>query len=209
MKRKTQIFLAIFSTLILSVSVANGQVRYGVKGGMNFSSFSSFEVGYISEAVNSHTGFNAGVAVCVDLPFGLAIQPELLYMEKGMDLEKAVLKTSYLELPVSLQWGLDLIMMRPFIAVTPYVGYALNVSGKNIPGYVLDNKLYNRVEYGVGIGGGIDIWRLQINARYCWNIGNFGDVDFLGVTDKNIAELVSTLNDGNYRGFELSLLFFF
>lgn len=215
MKRK--IAIVIFALLIAFFvpNGAKGQISYGVKGGMNFTSFSYFEVGEISEAVNSYTGYNAGVAVKFKLPYGFAIQPELLYVSKGARFSgdaKVHLQTDYIELPVNIQIGLDLIMLRPYLALTPYIGYAVrkdvsigSESYKDVFGW----NQYNRFEYGVGIGGGIEFWRFQISARYNWNIGNFTNFSTEGITDVVTEKVIQTINKGNFRGLEISLAFLF
>ena len=84
------------------------------------------------------------------------------------------LAMSYVELPVSFQWGPDLLIFRPFVDVTPFVGHLLH----NNVDTIIDGHLYGSaqgrsgrqtIEYGVGVGGGIDIWKLRLIARYNWN----------------------------------------
>ena len=50
----------------------------------------------------------------------------------------ADLQVGYLEVPVSFQWGPDLLLFRPFLDVSPYVGYAL--SRKVSPDALLTQK---------------------------------------------------------------------
>lgn len=199
---------------IFTVSSLEAQVKFGIKGGMNFTSYSYYEFGNISEAVNSHTGFNAGLAVNFKLPYGFAIQPELLYVSKGARFSgdaKFHLIADYIELPVNIQVGLDLIMIRPFLAVTPYIGYAVrkNVSSLDSESSMSDWGLMNRFEYGVGIGGGVDFWRMQLSVRYNWNFGKLTNISTEGITDSVTEQLIKTVNKGNFRGLEVSIAFFF
>lgn len=216
MKMRKIIISFVFALAFLVTFPAQAQISYGIKGGINFTSFSYFEVGNISEAVNSYTGFNAGAVVKFKLPYGFAIQPELNYVSKGARFTgdaKVHLKTDYVELPVNVQYGLDLIMLRPYIAVTPYIGYAvrkdLTIGGASYK-ETFGWDHYNRFEYGIGIGGGIEFWKFQVSARYNWNIGNFTHFKTENIITDTVTEnVIKTINKGNFRGLEISIAFLF
>ena len=140
--------------------------NFGVVGGANFHTYNPKTIG-----TQTLTQWHAGLVYKVSLPLGFQIQPTLLYNVKAATTDQAPvdLSVGYLELMPSVQWGVDLILFRPFIEVSPFVGYATNGWGdlKNI----WENN-EGRFEYGLGIGGGLQIWRFQLNARYNWNYGN-------------------------------------
>ena len=171
------------------------------------------------------TGFHAGLTYKFNLPLGFAVQPSVLYHMKSSLVEGAIAdvttfdyKMGYVEVPVSLQWGPDLLMFRPFVDVTPFVGYALNneASGVKLQGEFMSkvqNKWegVNRLEYGLGLGGGIEIWKLQLVCRYNWNFGDLFNAD-AGTADWN--EIWNTATDSvktgkNFGGVTLSLAFLF
>ena len=81
----------------------------------------------------------------------------------------------YLEMPLNVQWGLDLIVMRPFIQVAPCIGYDfLNNTSETAAGHALGTVTTdaNRLEYGLSVGGGLDILNsFQISVNYNWNFG--------------------------------------
>ena len=110
---------------------------------------------------------------------GFSIQPSLIYQVKGAKTEvltiDSEIKVGYLELPVSFQWGPDLLLFRPFVDVSPFVGYGLNTSNwSELTGEVKNAWDYgNRWEYGIGLGGGLEIWKLQVVARYNWDFAPF------------------------------------
>ena len=168
---------------------------------------SRFELGYISESVSNYTGFTAGVAFSFDMPLrGMTIQPELNYVSKGAmyrgenpagGSEDARFRTDYIELPVNFQFGLDLILLRPYLMVSPYIGYAVYKDSGIVS---WDNT--NRFEYGIGIGGGVDFWKFQLQVKYNWNIGQLARN-----TDR--IEAGGAVRMGNYRGLEVNLVFFF
>ncbi len=187
--------------------------KFGVKGGIDFISLDRFKAGEVSDAVRSYTGFSAGAVFSFDLPVqGMTLQPELNYISKGAKIMKegehlTNIRVDYIELPVNWQVGLDLILMRPFVAITPYIGYALYHTPADM-GW----DHFSRFEYGIGVGGGIDVWRFQLQFTYKWNLSSImqplevasGDV----VLDPS-QELVQAVKDCSFRGFEINLAFFF
>ncbi len=196
---------------------SSAQTRWGITGGMNFNTSKFTDID-----VNARAGWNAGLTCLVDLPLGFSLQPSLIYSQKGVnlissDLLNASQNIGFIELPVSVQWGPDLLLFRPFIDATPYVGYAVSnkfvakVADSSISGSVAgDSTSWNdlrRFEYGIGVGGGINVWRLQVLARYCWNFGSLYSVE--GWDD--IKESFSDLNreSKNFGGVHVGISFFF
>lgn len=191
---------------------------FGITGGVSF-------VGVKEASAGLTTGYHAGLTYKFDLPFGFAIQPSVLYHQKGSVVEDAYengkpldLKAGYLEVPVSFQWGPDLILFRPFFDVTPFVGYGLNnrVSGYSLHTNAVDKSVnqwegLNRLEYGLGLGLGLDIWKLQLIGRYNWNFGTLFDSNGKLPSSENVLSNVkSSLLDGkNYGGLTLSVAFIF
>lgn len=215
MKRTISIIIALtlVSCMVQTVSAKDGIFKVGVKGGINFTSISHFELGYISESVSTHTGFNAGLAFSVAMPVnGMTLQPEIGYVSKGAMFpgEKQMrIRMDYVEIPVNLQYGLDLILMRPYLMVSPYVGYSVlrrptEVNWTNL----------NRFEYGIGIGGGIDFWRFQLQVKYNWNLSRLVNSvpesrpDEGGVVIDS-DNLLKAVRKAAFRGLEVNIVFFF
>jgi hypothetical protein len=153
---------------------------FGITGGASF-------LGIRNVSPELTTGYHAGLTYQIDLPFGFAIQPSVLYHVKGSLAEAPILnqdvydvfKTGYVEVPVSIQWGPDLILFRPFLDVTPFVGYGVQNN--------LSWDGFQRLEYGLGTGIGLEFWRIQLIGRYNWNFGPLysaarDDYNFGGIT---------------------------
>lgn len=199
MKRFLSI-VAVFAAFLFAGTKASAQIgHFGVIGGLTFSKAN------VSEIKNlNYTGFHAGVAYQLDLPLGFSIQPELVYQQRGtkyMDITstKNNMSIGFIELPVNIQWGPDLVLFRPYLMVSPYIGYAVtnkfyrdNIQIKNEWGD------FNRFEYGVGLGIGVEIWKFQLSGKYCWSLGN--------VFDRKIENL---FDDAKFGGFQLSLAILF
>ena len=189
--------------MIMGLSQVSAQTRFGVVGGVNFS-----ESNYRQWENDKIVQYQAGLTCLVKLPHGFAIQPSLLYQAKGLRYDPAAgtdvqnvaqsidVKMGFIEVPVSIQWGIDLLVVRPYIEVVPFIGCAVANNGH-------DWNDLNRFEGGVGVGGGIDIWKFQIAARYNWNLGN------LTKTGSTLNETSGEFIKSNFRGVTLSLAFLF
>lgn len=194
---------------------------FGIVGGASFTEIKDVSNGFT-------TGYHAGITYKWALPAGFAIQPSLLYHAKSSVVMDAYengaamdFKAGYLELPVSFQWGPDLILFRPFLDVTPFIGYGLDnrLSGFKV-GTTGEQEEYtetnaweglNRLEYGLGLGIGIDIWRFQVIGRYNWNFGPLfdpsGNIPSAETVRLNTESAV--LTGKNFGGITLSVAFLF
>ena len=200
-------FLLAVAALMLFFSVQASAQGFGVTAGMNFNAAKIADV-----RTDAKAGWNVGVTYGLDLPLGFSLQPSLVFIQKNADYSPAdaltaVQKVSSLNLPVSVQWGPDLIVARPFLDVTPYIGYSLSNKFKGGVETVgnHDVSLDNAFEYGVGVGAGVNVWKLQAIVRYNWNFGTLGRLsDF---KDIQIGDF-KTENEA-FGGISVSLAFFF
>ncbi|MBR1960877.1 MAG: PorT family protein [Bacteroidales bacterium] len=200
-----RLFATVVAALALCCISASAQAKWGVTAGLNFNTSKFSEID-----VKAKTGWSAGATCLVDLPLGFSIQPSLLYHQKGANITNEIAqKMGFIELPVSVQWGPDLLVFRPFLDVTPYIGYALS---NEVTTSLADFKFSSwqgkeRFEYGLGIGAGINVWKLQLIARYNWNFGSLYNVE--GWDDiKSELKGLSAENE-NFGGVTLSLAFLF
>lgn len=200
--------LAFFALALVGASEISAQ-KYGIIGGATFTSMQNIEK-------SAKTGFNIGATAQLRLPLGFSVQPSLIYNSKaaqvGGDALAASMNVGYLELPVSVQWGPDLLLFRPFLEVTPFVGYAVNSTFKTEvlnQATIIKNEWnsfnMNRFAYGLGLGGGIEVWRFQVICRYNWNFGPLFDAD----GSLNVQPVSEAFQDKNFGGVTLSLAFMF
>ena len=176
-------------------------------------------MGIKSVDLQSVTGYHAGLTYKFKLPLGFAVQPSLMYHAKAAESDGTViaakLDVGYLELPVSFQWGPDLLLFRPFLDISPFLGYGLNYKmNYQILGLEGDQTskakdswdLMNRLECGLGLGGGLEVWKFQFVCRYNWNFGSLlnlnGKIDGQSILNK-------TLKDKNFGGVTLSMALLF
>lgn len=200
-------FLIAVASLLLICSMQASAQGFGVTAGMNFNSTKIEDV-----KTDVKAGWNIGVTYGLDLPLGFSLQPSLVFIQKAADYSPvdavtALQKVSSINIPVSVQWGPDLIVARPFIDVTPYLGYSMSNKLKgNLAGIVKgETSLANAFEYGVGLGAGLNVWKLQAIVRYNWNFGTLGKLsDF---KDLQIGDF-KTENE-TFGGISVSVAFFF
>ena len=154
----------ILSIMVMAcfMSQIDAQVRFGIKGGVNFDSFKDAK----SElSVKNSTGWQAGVLMQIKIPVvEMGVQPELLYTVLNAKVNDASNSIHYFEVPLNVRLGLNLLLVRPYFMGGPYFGYALKLDGKAFK----DN--IEKFNWGIGLGGGVEIWKFQLDARYAWGL---------------------------------------
>lgn len=178
---------------------------FGIIGGATFNTRSLVDLDE-----STLTQWHLGAAYTLDLPLGFALQPALMYNVKGTKTTSvSSYSAGYLEVPVALQWGIDLLILRPYLEVAPFVGYALNnVSKATVGDAIVKTKNewdgLNRFECGVGLGGGLQVWRLQLSARYNWNFERMYQKG-----DKFVDYIEESIGSARFGGVTFSLAVFF
>ncbi|MBR5199744.1 MAG: hypothetical protein IKW20_07980 [Bacteroidales bacterium] len=143
----------LLTLLLLCASfVVNAQSGFGVKFGVTLPAEN-----VKNKEIGNPTDYHAGMTYNQDLSLGFSFQPSLSF---NASKTAAGNKSGSLRLAASLQWGPDLLLFRPFLDVSPFASYRF--------GNVAENE---RWRYGLGLGGGIEIWRFQLVCRYNWNLG--------------------------------------
>lgn len=157
--------------------------KLGIKAGVNLSNM------YVDEVSdeNMKVGLNAGVFAKLPVTRGFSIQPELLYSSKGaketyhnfiMGEGEYRFNLNYVELPVLAVFNLA----KNFnLHVGPYVSYLAGVNIKDMKdnGTIhdvanLDAEDFNRFDYGLAGGLGIDISNFTLGARYNYGLREIG-----------------------------------
>lgn len=175
MKRFTTIISATLLLLAWSnVASARGVV---IGGGINFPSFDVKEIKEFN--YKSFTGWHAVIGYQSGSWAGFTLQPEVAYQVRGVNFDDAkTLKMNDLQLNLNVQWGIDLFAFKPFIFASPFAGYNFSneIVGDATGTEALLESLTDKLNFGFGAGIGIDVWKIQITAKYNWDFGrvNFG-----------------------------------
>lgn len=157
--------------------------KFGIKGGLNLTNM------YVKDVSdeNMKVGWNAGVFAKLPVTQGFSIQPELLYTSKGAKetynnfIEgkgEYRFNLNYVELPLLAVFN---VVKNFNIQVGPYASYLVSANIKdlkddgtinNITDLKADN--FNRFDWGVAGGFGIDISNFTLGARYNYGFKEIG-----------------------------------
>ena len=205
MKKFATFVAAVAASLVLA---AQAHAQFGFVVGLT----SSLTQMKTAEDMKAISLYHAGVTYKVDLGLGFAVQPSLLYQVKGARIGEInesttmgefKVKTGFVELPVSLQWGPDLLAFRPYVFAEPFIGYAVTSSDSvaaSFDDWAAQAK--NKFEYGFGLGGGLEIAsHVQLAVQYFHNMGS--------LFSEKSEERPVTEEVKNFKGikFSLSILF--
>ena len=207
--------LIAIATAVLFAFSANAQV--GIIAGLTTTATDYNTAISTAESVSQ---YHVGLAFKLPLAAGFELQPAVVYDVKGATVKEQLAgnnvfdtKTGYLEVPVQIQWGLDLSSkLRVFAFGEPYIAYALDIQNKMAGGEwkkVSDWDGINRLQYGLGAGIGVEILGVvQLSARYYWDMGNLydGEGNINEISFKTVSE---TLKNTKSSGIKISLAHFF
>ena len=202
MKRNLLLLVAF---LLVSVQ---GFSQFGIKAGLNFNTMGEINLDNIEKgSMDNKTGFHVGALYKMKIPLtGISLQPELVYTQNESTLgtksnaDVCDFTLKQLQLAASLQWGLDLILLRPYLQVAPYIGYVMgNKTSIKEMKWEMDE-----LRYGLGLGAGVDIWKLQVSGKYVWDMGKASEFD------SSVIGVGSGLLKGKKdKGFQLSVAYMF
>lgn len=172
MKRILIALLVTFATLLINCDEVSAR-GFLIKGGVNFPSLDLKDIN--SFDIKGSTGWHAGIGYQTGSAAGFSFQPELNYVRNTVKVSESnsseSLNTNMLQLVPNVQWGIDLIACKPFIFAAPYVGLNLGVDGTSLTEQIKEN--IKKLDWGVGAGLGINVWKIQVTGKYSWS---FGDV---------------------------------
>lgn len=147
------------------------------------------------EEENLKVGFNLGLFAKMPVTPGLSIQPELLYSVKGSKLtyDLGILGSNeyrfnlnYVEVPVLAVINIVKNFNVHAGAYAAYLAQANikkeNDNGPNDQIADLNEDNFNRFDYGLVAGLGIDVESVTIGARYNYGLREIGKADNFGST---------------------------
>ena len=153
------------------------EYRYGIVVGQNIATIAS-KKGASQDVI---TGLMGGVALQVVWPKGFALQPEVLYSQKGCIFAGSGLRydIDYVEVPLKVMYRLHLAQVKPFAFVAPYGAYAIRLTenGNRTSNDVFSNQI-QKWDYGVGAGAGFDVWKIQLSFKYTWGFAQVAKETF-------------------------------
>lgn len=156
MKKVLSVLMMVFA-LMMAIPVQAQLIKFGVKGGMNFSKLDT-DVRSWNDAKDSSTGWFIGPMAEVTLPIvGLGVDGALMYSQRG----KGDAKQQGIEIPVNLKYSFGLgSMFGIYLAAGP--DFFFNFKDIDVEG--LETK---KSQVAVNLGAGLKLLRkLQIGLTY-------------------------------------------
>lgn len=154
-------------------NVTAQDIKFGVKGGLNFANVSGDNTGDLETV----TAFNFGVMSEISITEKFSFQPELLYSGQGFSFENGdLVALSYINLPLI---GKYYITKGLSLEAGPQIGYLLGADFEETD--VKDN--FKKLDFAANVGLGYKLENgLNFGARYNLGLSNINDVE--GISDK-------------------------
>lgn len=165
-----KIILAAIAVMAFGFTNAQ-ETRFGVKGGLNITSFSG---GNYYDA-KSLVGFQVGGFAEIKIIERLSIQPEVLFSTQGAKQEVGMtdfdIKTNYINVPVLAKFY---ITKQFTVEAGPQIGFL--VSAKSEGDDVKDS--FKSVDTGFNFGAGYNFTEnVSVGLRYTVGLSNIADYD--------------------------------
>lgn len=179
--------------LLVTISTAYAQgITGGLKAGMNIANLHGDDVEGLG--FESKMGFCAGGFITFKVANIVAIQPEVLYTQKGNKWEeefngetwKVTFNLNYLEIPVLLKVIMPIQgMIKPHLFAGPYFAYNLTAKVKEEYNGQSDeediDEYFKDTDFGTVFGGGIDfglpVGKIVFDARYSLGLTSIDEPD--------------------------------
>ena len=196
-----------FALVLMAVAFAmpsKAQIKFGVQAGLNMTNVSTED---LKASVKSRTGFFVGPTVKFTLPIvGLGIDAAALYDQREGKADNEVLKSSSIQIPINLRYGVGLGSLAEIFAFAgPQFGFKLsgNKSVKDEFGEVADWRLKtSNLSANFGIGATI-LSKLQAKLNYNVALGKTGEVE---ATFDGVRQAVGS---AKFNAWQVSLAYFF
>jgi outer membrane protein W len=206
------VFVVIVFCVTLNGAAVAGDLSVGAKAGFNFSNISNTP-SYWEPYKDYKTGFTGGLVLLYEFNDQLAIQPELLYSQKGVQsnlyegiiLVDVTASFNYVELPILLRYQVPLKgKFKPFVFAGPCISYSLSSElelSASILSVTLDiGSLSHVSDFGLVAGGGfgyeVGNGLLVLDARVY-----YGFTNVLLTGDFEINGSIHTIEEDDFKNY--------
>lgn len=163
---KKVLFAIVFATLGVATVTAQ-EIKFGVKGGLNFASIN----GDNTREVETVTAFNFGAMAEISISEKFSFQPELVYSGQGYSSNDNLVALNYLNVPLM---GKYYVTKGLSLEAGPQVGFLLSAKNESVD--VKD--AFKAVDFGVNFGFGYKLKSgLNFGARYNLGLSNINNLD--------------------------------
>jgi len=164
---------------------ASAQFKWGIKGGVNFSSIKNFgqQISAL-ESTSSYTGWHAGIFLQMKVPI-LAVQADILFSQQGQQFsvtsisESFNLEQSYILIPVVAKFSLIPVLnlqagLQYGLLTTAAVNGIKDYDFGNGPEPVSDQ--FKTGDWSIVFGLGFDVSKIMIEARYLLGVSDINNI---------------------------------
>ena len=165
--------LMVAVALMMAVPAQAQLIKFGVKGGLNFSEL-DLSAKSLGEIKDNSTGFFIGPMAEVTLPIlGLGVDGAIMYSQRG----KNDIKKQGVEIPVNLKYTMGLgSILGIYIAAGPDFFY-------NFKDMDFENLKAKKSMVSLNLGAGVKLLKkLQAGVVYQIPLGDSFDIKYLGET---------------------------
>ena len=192
--------------LLATITVAQAQVKFGVKGGLNLTNM-KFDNSIVDKS--NQTGFFIGPTINFTLPVvGLGIDASALYDQRSAEVKDEKLKQQSIQIPINLRYGFGLGNTASFyIFAGPQFGFNVGDKKTNLVNEALDWRMKDSsLSANVGLGLML-LNHLQVSANYNIAMGTTGEFDILKDVPDAAWKQVTGKTKAN--AWQLSVAYFF
>ena len=196
--------------LLATITVAQAQVKFGVKGGLNLTNMK------LSKDVvdkSNQAGFFFGPTVKFSIPVvGLGLDAAALYDQRSAKLDGESVKQQSIQIPINLRYGVGLGSLA---SINFFAGpqFGFNVGDKTFESLnnvkqTATNWTLKSSNLSANVGLGLMLLNhLQIAANYNFALGKTGDYNVISTTLSTAEKVITGKTKAN--SWQLSATYFF
>ncbi len=192
MTRRVAVLVCLLTLVWGSIASAQG-LSFGARAGINIAE-ASFDSDADGPDTSARIGIVSGGFVTIPLVSWLELQPEVLYSQKGAGFNEEGIDSSvrldYVEFPILARVSRRGSGLQYYIAGGPSLAVRVRARARaDFGGATEEIDISDEVEttdFGVAFGGGIELGRLVVDARYTLGLKDVDkdDTDAVKVTNR-------------------------
>ena len=171
-----KIFTAmLFAAAMMTATVAQAQVKFGLKGGLNVTNMSFSQD--VADKSN-RAGFFVGPTVKVGIPLaGLGVDAAVLYDQREAEAEGLTVKQRSINVPINLRYNIGFSsLVGAYIAAGPQFGIA--VGDKSFKWDDETSYDISNTNFSINVGAGVTLLsHLEVGFTYNIACGKTGEVN--------------------------------
>jgi hypothetical protein len=169
-----KILLVVALAAFSSASLNAQDIKFGVKGGLNFANISGDNTSQLEPV----TAFNFGVMSEISITDKFSFQPEILFSGQGYSFKNSnkLVALNYINVPLMAKYYLTKGLS---LEAGPQVGYLISAKSEGID--VKDS--FKKIDFGANVGLGYKFSNgINVGTRYNFGLSNINDT--AGSSDK-------------------------